>query len=212
MNQTKSLLLLVIAIGALLLIVGVYLLGKSNGATDSTNAPSQAYGISGSAGSNSVPMGNPAYPDLSGSPSKPPPPSVEISADGNICRMIVPSDLAGGVKAIDTQGRNFTIQAGDQIRLELAGKVQIGSDRPIIGPEGETSGYRDTGVSSPFKSNVGGLEFSIGPLSANRYLASKNVSFRSTQTGVPTFNVIETPDGYKDGNLGFFRVTITRIK
>lgn len=148
-------------------------------------------------------------PVLSNSLGQPPLPSVTISADGNKCSIVVPSDQPEGVKAIDKTGKKFVITAGDDVKMELSGRARIGSDRAVVTPAGET-GYRDPYVDSPFKDRVGGLEFSIGSLSDNRYLAAANSVFRAKHTGVPVFRVIETKSGYHDGNLGYFTVVITK--
>jgi hypothetical protein len=142
------------------------------------------------------------------SQTKPPPqPSVKISKDGKTCWLFVPSDSVSGVQAIDGSGKKFRINKGDYIEMELSGKANIG--RGDVGPEGEL-GYGDRSVDSPFFDHVGGLEFSIGSLSTNRYLASINTRFQSRYTGVPVFRVIETRRGYLDGNSGGFTVRITK--
>lgn len=195
MNKSKLLPALLI-VGIALSTIGIYLIySKKSSETVSET------------------VGGYRFPDMSGSPGKPPSPSVKISADGKECLIVVPADARDGVKAIDKNGKEFVIHSGDQIELEISGKVQVGSDRAIVTAEGETSGYRDTGVDSPFYSNVGGLEFSIGSLSSNRFLAINNKQFTANYDGVPIFRIVDRLDGNLDGyngNLGGFTVTIKK--
>jgi hypothetical protein len=72
-------------------------------------------------------------------------------------------------------------------------------------------GWYDPYIDSPFKQNVGGLEFSIGSLSSNRFFAGEHYYGTVEYSGIPVFRIIERMAGYSDDNLGSFTVTIQRI-
>jgi hypothetical protein len=138
-------------------------------------------------------------------------PSVSISADGRICTIVVPADAPNGVKAEDSTGKQFTLTRGQRFEVEANGEVEYASNHPIVGPQGETGGYYDYSVDSPFHHNVGGLEFSIGPLGANRYFAGRYYLGTAKYTGVPIFRIVESVNGYLDGNYGAFTVTVRKL-
>ncbi len=112
----------------------------------------------------------------------------------------------------ETNGRKFTVSVGDTIEIQATGVVKVGSDRPSVGPEGETSGYWDYGVDSPFHKNVGGLEMWIGnDKNSNRYLVGSQLRQTVKESGVITFRVIDSLRGYT-GGIGSFHVTVRKVK
>ena len=136
-------------------------------------------------------------------------PSVVISQDGKSCTLVVPAQAGDGV-ATDDGSKQFFLNKGDEFEIVANGSVEVrGVTEAIVGPEGEY-GYWDKSVDSPFYTKVGGLEFSIGPLGANRYFAGRYYQGKSKYNGVPVFRVIESVNGYQDGNDGAFNVTIRK--
>lgn len=136
--------------------------------------------------------------------------SVSISSDGMSCRLIVPATAGTGVRAEDSNGREFFIRQGDKFEIEASGSVLFSTDHPRVNPEG-MAGWYDPYVDSPFTQNVGGLEFSIGNLAANRLFAGKYYYGTAQYSGVPVFRVIERLAGYV-GDPGGFTVTIKKIQ
>ena len=145
--------------------------------------------------------------------------SVKISPDNKTATVVVPANAAYGINAIDAStGKQFVINPGEDIEISVSGNVQVGTDRPVVGPEGETTGYFDTGVDSPYSRNVGGLEMWIGPnRGSQHYLLGSNVRQRFPEGGVPTFRIIDKlpmrmasgkMEGYQ--GTGAFTVTITK--
>jgi hypothetical protein len=97
-----------------------------------------------------------------------------------------------------------SLKKGDSLEITATGQVDIG--RGFIGPDGEP-GYQDTSVDSPYVGRVGGLEMWVGDKS-NRYFVGSHFVGQIEQSGTLTFRVIESLNGYRDGNIGAFTVTI----
>lgn len=135
-------------------------------------------------------------------------PSVTI--DNSSCTLIIPANIETGVKAIDSTGRQFVLRQGDQFEIRAEGMVAFSREHPCVGPEG-MHGWYDPHIDSPFKQNVGGLEFSIGSLSSNRFFAGENYYGTAEYSGTPMFRIVERVAGYNDGNSGSFTVTIQKI-
>jgi hypothetical protein len=140
-----------------------------------------------------------------------PKPSAVISADGLSCVVVVPATAAGGVSATEKSGQQFVLHKADEFQIDVHGLVDFADDHPCVTAEGMKCWY-DPYVDSPFTENVGGLEFSIGALEANRFFAGEHYSGVSDYDGVPVFRVIERLTGYLDNNSGGFTVTIRKRK
>jgi len=119
--------------------------------------------------------------------------------------------VAEGVRAIDSTGRKFSIKKGEQFEISADGLVSFSSEHPCAGPEG-MFGWYDPYMDGPFKQNVGGLEFSINSLNANRFFAGKHYYGVADYSGIPVFRVIERKTGYTDDNSGSFTVTVQKIR
>jgi hypothetical protein len=136
-------------------------------------------------------------------------PSVTISRATNSCTLIVPATDENGVRAQDVAGHQFVINRGERIEISATGSVMFSKDHPRVGPLG-MNGWYDPYVDSPFNESVGGLEFSIGPLSENRFLVGTSYSGVAEYGGIPVFRIIERLSGYHDGNRGGFWVTVQK--
>jgi DNA-binding winged helix-turn-helix (wHTH) protein len=134
-------------------------------------------------------------------------PQIVINSDGSWTATVLP--IAEGIK-LETDVQKFELSAGDTIEAITTGEVDIG--RIPVGPDGEPV-YEDLSMDSPFKDHVGGLEMWIGPnKTLNRYFIGSRFNGEVNHSGVPTFRVIESWHGYKDGNnSGSFQVTIKKI-
>lgn len=139
------------------------------------------------------------------------PSSVQINADGSEMKMVLPANLDRGLASRDSNGKEFVIHQGDEFEVIASGNIKFSNDHPCVGPTG-MKGWMDTHVDSPFHENVGGLEFSIGGLEANRFLAGERYSGVAQQTGVFTGRVIEQIKGYGDDNSGNFTITVKIVK
>jgi|GEM_PF-3734870 len=135
--------------------------------------------------------------------------SVKIAPDGKSCTLFVPATYGNGVEARDNAGHQFYLNKGEQFEIQATGMAMFSTEHPRVGPQG-MYGWYDPYVDSPFNENVGGLEFSIGPLPENRFLAGTNYSGGAEYSGVPVFRVVERTSGYGDGNYGGFTVTIKK--
>lgn len=151
-------------------------------------------------------------------PTKPPcsglpivKPAVTISPDGLICTLTVSANAAEGLRAIDSKGRRFSLHQGEQFEVRTTGLVAFSREHPCSGPEG-MFGWYDPYVDSPFKQNVGGLEFSIGPLNSSRLFAGKYYYGMAEHNGTRVFRIIERKTGYHDDNSGSFTVTVEKIR
>lgn len=138
-------------------------------------------------------------------------PSVTISSDQQSCQLVVPAHIAEGVSATDATGRQFIVNRGERLDITSQGTIKFSSDHPCVDGTG-MAGWEDPYVDSPFKQNVGGLEFSIGSLRTNRYLVGTHYEGIAEASGTPVFRVIERLDGYTDNNSGAFTVTIRKSK
>lgn len=127
-------------------------------------------------------------------------PSVSISQDGLSCIVIVPANVIDGVRAVEASGRAFNVTTGDELDVESSGLVKFDEDH-CVDAEG-LAGWYDPYVDSPFNQNVGGLEFSIGPLSNNRYFAGKHYRGFAEYDGVPIFRIIDRRPGNGMGYRG----------
>jgi serine/threonine protein kinase len=151
----------------------------------------------------------PTSPPCSGLPIVKP--AVTITPDGLTCTLAVPANAAEGIRAIDSKRRQFSLHQGEQFEIRAAGLVAFSREHPCSGPEG-MFGWYDPYMDSPFKQNVGGLEFSIGPLSSNRFFAGKYYYGTADYSGTPVFRIIERKTGYHDDNSGSFTVTVQKIR
>ena len=131
-----------------------------------------------------------------------------VASDGSSCTLIVPADAAHGVRAQDGTGREFRLQQGDEFQIESTGLVGFSSDHPCVGPEG-LRGWHDPFVDSPFKQNVGALEFSIDSLEGNRYFAGTYYRGTAEVGGIPIFRIVDRLSGYH--GRGAFNVTVRKI-
>ena len=137
-----------------------------------------------------------------------PNPSASVSSDGSSATLVVPANMAQGVKAQDESGNSFTLRDGEWFEIVADGQTSFSGDHPCASPEGVTEWY-DPFVDSPFVRNVGGLEFSIGSLQTNRFFASNYYRNRAEVGGVPVFRLIDRSSGYSGS--GAFNVTIRKI-
>jgi hypothetical protein len=135
--------------------------------------------------------------------------SVRISPDGLTCTLVVPVNEALGVRAEDNSGRLFFLQKGDEFDVITKGQVNFSSEHPCASPEG-IHGWYDPYVNSPFSQNVGGLEFSIGSLQANRYFAGSYYKGIADSAGSPVFRVIDRLS--RDDKRGAFTVTVHKLQ
>lgn len=133
---------------------------------------------------------------------------VSINPDGS-WTAVVPV-VEGGVRLETDAGQQFRLEQGDRVRIEVLGWVDIGRGR--VGPDGEP-GYRDATMDGPFKDRVGGVEMWIGPVKeTNRYFVGSFFLQQVEHAGVPTLRVIESINGYHDGNnQGAFQATINKL-
>ena len=138
-------------------------------------------------------------------------PKATVSSDGLSCTLIVPSDAAQGVRAIDNSGQKFSLQKGDKFEISATGQIKFSNDHPCVSPEG-MRGWYDPYVDSPFNQNVGGLEFSIGNLNDNRFFAGSSYSGVAESSGVPVFRIVEQIKGYSDDDSGAFTVTVKKVR
>jgi hypothetical protein len=136
-------------------------------------------------------------------------PSVTIADDGLSCVVVVPAHISEGVRAEDKSGKQFIIKKGENFEIIATGLVEFASNKQPTDADGLPK-YWDKSVDSPFYKNVGGLEFSIGSLAANRYFAGRSYRGKAKDTGVPIFRVIESINGYYDGNYGAFSVNVRK--
>ena len=134
--------------------------------------------------------------------------SVSVSSDGKSCTLTVPANAAHGVRAEDAAGNQFRLQQGDEFQIEASGLTSFSADHPCVGPEG-LRGWYDPLVNSPFKQNVGALEFSIGALEGNRHFAGTYYRGTADVDGVPTFRTIDRLGGYT--GRGAFNVTVRKL-
>jgi serine/threonine protein kinase len=135
-------------------------------------------------------------------------PSVNISQDGSSATVVVPANIAQGVKAENGSGQKLFLREGDWFDISAEGQISFSSDHPCAGTEG-VRGWYDPFVDSPFKQNVGGLEFSIGSLQTNRFFVGSYYKDRAETDGIPIFRVIDRLTGY--GGTGSFRVIVRKI-
>jgi hypothetical protein len=141
-------------------------------------------------------------------------PQVRVAADGMSATLTVPADLASGVPVVDTaNGNTLSLNPGDQVEITASGTIKYGDDRPLVGPGGEATGYRDTSVDSPYSTHVGGLEMWVGNDTSfpNRLFVGTYSRGSIRGSGTPTLRVIESLPGYAD-NTGAFQVTIKVIR
>lgn len=132
-------------------------------------------------------------------------PLAKANPDGSWIVVVPP--VAQGV-SLEVDGHPIGLAIGDEIEIVASGIADIG--RGPFGPEGEPN-YRDSSVDSKYKDHVGGLEMWIGPdKEANRFFIGARFIGKLTHSGVPTFRVVESLPGYKDGNSGAFIVTVKR--
>lgn len=117
--------------------------------------------------------------------------------------------IAAGVR-LESNGHRLTLNPGDAIEVRAKGVVDIG--RGPVGPDGEPN-YMDNTMDSPFKDRVGGLEMWIGTdKSANRYFIGSEFEGIVKESGVLTFRIIESNNGYgDDNNSGAFVVTVRKV-
>jgi hypothetical protein len=123
--------------------------------------------------------------------------------------LTVPANADHGVTC-ENGGREFRLQQGDEFEIEATGLIGFSADHPCVNPEG-MRGWYDPYVDSPFKQNVGGLEFAISSFQSNRYFAGTYYRSHATAGGVPTFRIIERANGFHDNNQGAFNVTIRKL-
>ena len=133
---------------------------------------------------------------------------VNISQDGSSVTVVVPANIAQGVKAEDGSGQRFSLREGEWFEISAEGQTSFSGDHPCARPEGVREWY-DPYVDSPFTQNVGGLEFSIGSLQANRFFAGSYYRNQAETSGVPVFRIIDRLTGYL--GTGSFRVTVRKI-
>jgi hypothetical protein len=203
--RQSKLILVLLVVGVLCLLVGIYTYVKP----PHDVVPAKAGILEGQPPVTAESPPHPSYyPSKRGLPSVKP--SVLIGEDGRSCTLVVPADAPDGVKAEDpATGKQFILNQGEKFQVEASGAVEFSSEHPLVGPKG-LSDYYDYSVDSPFHHNVGGLEFSIGALGANRYFAGRYYSGVAKYADVPTFRVIESVNGYLDGNYGAFTVTVKK--
>lgn len=141
---------------------------------------------------------------------EPQPPSiVKLGTSSDKWNGDVPATTAEGIKTEGSNGRRFMVSTGDEIEVLTIGYVKVGIDRPVVGPEGETGGYWDYSVDSPFHHNVGGLEMWVGDdKHRNRYLVGSQFRLKVKEAGIITFRVIDSLTGYK--GTGSFHVTVRK--
>lgn len=101
------------------------------------------------------------------------------------------------------------MQKGQMIEVSAAGTVLFSLDHPRSSPDG-INGWYDPSADSPFKQNVGGLEFAIGSLSSNRYFAGTHYKGVAPESGELIFRVIDRKEGYGEKNAGGFKVEVKR--
>jgi hypothetical protein len=132
---------------------------------------------------------------------------VTVSADGLTATVVVPQGYRKGVRT-----KGFSIKKGQKFRLETsnAPTAMFSSDHPCVGAWG-MAGWHDPHVDSPFKDNVGGLEFAICDLKLNRDLAVNHLALLPAQaSGEFIFRAIDRPGGSK-GKYGGHIVVIHKI-
>lgn len=134
--------------------------------------------------------------------------SVAVASDGTSCTLTVPANVAHGVRAEDASGNQFRLQQGEEFQIEASGLASFSADHPCVGPEG-LRGWYDPLVDSPFKQNVGALEFSIGSLQDNHHFAGAYYRGTANVDGVPTFRIVDRLAGYN--GHGAFNVTIRKL-
>jgi hypothetical protein len=134
--------------------------------------------------------------------------SVDVASDGKSGRLTVPANASHGVRAEDASGNQFRLQQGDEFQIEASGLASFSADHPCVGPDG-LRGWYDPVVDSPFKQNVGALEFSIGSLENNRYFAGTYYRGTANADGMPTFRIVDRLGGYT--GHGAFNVTIRKL-
>lgn len=122
--------------------------------------------------------------------------------------IVVPPIAQGAPLEVDGHPIEFAV--GDDVEIVATGIADIG--RGPFGPDGEPN-YRDSTVDSKYKDKVGGLEMWIGQdKEANRCFIGSRFAGKVDYSGVPTFRVIESLPGYKDGNSGAFIVTVKKVR
>lgn len=136
-------------------------------------------------------------------------PSVVMNPDGSWTALV--PVIKDGVK-LEKAGQRFEVREGEEILVDATGFVDIG--RGLFGPDGDMSSP-DRTMDSPIKDHVGGLELWIGFDKNSRHYfvgSQRNQVIRIEESGVPTFRVIESLNGYCDkNNSGYFTVTVRKL-
>ncbi len=114
----------------------------------------------------------------------------------------VPQSSRSGVATI-------TVKAGDTIEIDPSGKAETRREAGPVGPGGETSGYCDTSVDSPFTCNVGGLQMWIGDKNSKPYLIDGLTTIKAERGGTVYLQVIDSKTGHN--GTGAFVGKIRRI-
>lgn len=129
---------------------------------------------------------------------------VEISEDGNSCRVIVP---AADVSEVSTAG--FTLKSGESFTIDVEeGSVLFSNEHPRASASG-LYGWRDPNVQGEHKDEVGGLEFGIGSFTGSKVVGN-HYTGTADKSGVTVWRVVESARGRKDGNKGGYIVTIKK--
>jgi hypothetical protein len=155
----------------------------------------------------------PAFTPCSDLPTLP----AQVEADGTeTVKLIVPATSDAGVASVGEKDRGVMVNVGDEFTVDVdqADRVKFSGDHPCVDALG-MAGWYDPKVDSPFTNNVGGLEFAVGSLSAdrtNRFLPGFHKNYVAQKSGPLVFRVIERIDGYHDNNSGYFKVTVTIVR
>ena len=126
-------------------------------------------------------------------------------------KIVVPGD--SGLKWVNT---NITVAAGDRVRLEATGEVDVGGSWGVHGPEGTTKFSEQPPGYYPLETKLRyGLAGRITLGSGRKFLPTQTWIYgetkeiKVTRSGMLWLTV---NDDAPDGNTGEFTVTITIIK
>lgn len=136
-----------------------------------------------------------------------------VSAQSPDKEVVIPGDT--GLKWVNT---GITVTAGDMVRLEAEGQVDVGGSWGIHGPEGTTKFSEQPPGYYPLESKMRyGLAAKITPapirgkktLPAQTWIYGEKKEAEATRTGTLWLTV---NDDSPDGNIGEFKVKITIVK
>ena len=128
----------------------------------------------------------------------------KVTVTDNTCTIIVPASDADGVEA-----KGCEVRKGQAFEILAEGTTLFSMEHPRSDANG-MKGWYDPYVDSPFSQNVGGLEFSIGSLNANRYFAGTHYKAVAKESGELIFRVIDRSERDSQNKAGGFKVYVTK--